>query len=205
MPPPPPRSRTSNGSSKPSAPISRAASSGNKPSSSRANVPSVAPRPNPLPSSSTTPNCECDHPAQRKKVTQHSAREGKEFYACGNGDRCGFFKWCEDGPPCPPAITVSVVPSKRALTSERSVSLSSYTTSCYIQSLVRLTRSTPLHVDVNDLRTRHGVLSLRRGQIKGEFSGDVPKGRKAVNSLGGTMNLANLQALLLHDPCRLDQ
>ncbi|KAG0707107.1 DNA topoisomerase [Suillus ampliporus] len=125
MPPPPPvprsRSRASNGASKPSAPVSRITSSGSKPSSSRANAPAAAPRPNPLPSSSATPECECGIPSQRKTVTQKSAREGKEFYACGVGDGCGFFKWCEDGPVGLPENPIPLVPAKRAFASERSL------------------------------------------------------------------------------------
>ncbi|KAG2135420.1 hypothetical protein DEU56DRAFT_806924 [Suillus clintonianus] len=125
MPPPPPpprsRSRASNGASKPSAPVSRTTSSGSKPSSSRVNAPAAIPRPNPLPSSSTTPECECGIPSQCKTVTQKSAREGKQFYACGVGDGCGFFKWCDDGPVAMPANPMPLVPAKRALASERSV------------------------------------------------------------------------------------
>lgn len=69
-----------------------------------------------------------------------------------------------------------------------------------------LIRSTPLHVNVNVVKTRHGVLSIRRGQIKDEYSGDVPKERTGgVHSSSGTMNHLNLRALLVHVPCRLDQ
>jgi DNA topoisomerase-3 len=85
-------------------------------------IPTAAPRSNSLPSSSMTPECECGVPSQRKTVTQKSAREGKEFYACGVGDGCGFFKWCDDGPVGMPANPIPLVPAKRALASERSVS-----------------------------------------------------------------------------------
>lgn len=125
MPPPPPpprsRSRASNGPSKSSAPVSRTTSSGSKPTSSRMITPTAAPRSNPLPSSSMTPECECGVPSQRKTVTQKSAREGKEFYACGVGDECGFFKWCDNVPVGMPANPMPLVPAKRALASERSV------------------------------------------------------------------------------------
>ncbi|KAG1812148.1 DNA topoisomerase [Suillus subaureus] len=125
MPPPAPpprgRSRASNGLSKPSAPVSRTTSSGGKPTSSKVITPIATPRPNPLPSSSMTPECECGVPSQRKTVTQKSAREGKEFYACGVGDGCGFFKWCDDGPVGMSANPMSLVPAKRALASERSL------------------------------------------------------------------------------------
>ncbi|KAG2148661.1 DNA topoisomerase [Suillus bovinus] len=84
-------------------------------------IDAAAPRPNPLPSSSMTPECECGVPSQRKTVTQKSAREGKEFYACGVGEGCGFFKWCDDGPVGMPANPMPLVPAKRALASERSV------------------------------------------------------------------------------------
>jgi hypothetical protein len=69
-----------------------------------------------------------------------------------------------------------------------------------------LTRLTPLHANANVVKTQYSVLSLRRGQIKVEYSGDVPKERTGgVDSLSGTMNHRNLGALLLHVPCRLDQ
>lgn len=114
-PPAPPRSRSRAG------PVSRTTSSGGKPTSSRVIIPTAAPRPNPLPSSSMTPECECGVPSQRKTVTQKSAREGKEFYACGVGDGCGFFKWCDDGPVDMPANPVPLIPAKRPLASERPV------------------------------------------------------------------------------------
>ncbi|OJA20077.1 hypothetical protein AZE42_02477 [Rhizopogon vesiculosus] len=120
-PAPPSRSRTYNGTSKPSAPVSRATSSGIKPLSSRVNSLSTAPRPNPLPSSSTTPECECGVPSQRQKVTQKSAREGEEFYACGAGGGCQFFQWCENGPSNLSANPLPLVPAKRTLASEPSV------------------------------------------------------------------------------------
>jgi DNA topoisomerase-3 len=125
MPPPPPpprsRSRATNEPSNPSAPISRTTSSGSKPTSSRVITSTSTSRTNSLPSSSTTPECECGVPSQRKTVTQKSAREGKEFYACGVGDGCGFFKWCDGGPVGMSANPIPLVPAKRALASERSV------------------------------------------------------------------------------------
>lgn len=67
-------------------------------------------------------------------------------------------------------------------------------------------QSTLLHVNANVVKTRYSVLSLKRGQIKVEYSGDVPKERTGgVDSSSGTMNHPNLGALLLHVPCRLGQ
>ncbi|KAH7888880.1 DNA topoisomerase [Phlebopus sp. FC_14] len=68
-------------------------------------------------SSSRQPECGCGIPAKRTQVTQKSAREGKQFYACAE-DQCGFFKWVEDdhksGDP------TLLIPAKRALGADRS-------------------------------------------------------------------------------------
>lgn len=114
---------TSHGTSKPSAVVSRT-TSGSKPSSTRVNTLLGAPRANILPSSSTTPDCECGVPSQRQKVTQKSAREGKGFYACGVGDGCGFFQWCENGSSSLSVDPLPLAPAKRALASESLVSSS---------------------------------------------------------------------------------
>ncbi|KAF8843023.1 prokaryotic type I DNA topoisomerase [Paxillus ammoniavirescens] len=72
------------------------------------------------PSSSRQPECDCGIPANKKRVTQASAREGKQFYACSQ-DECGFFKWVEgedddkDG-----GGTAPLIPAKRALGVDRS-------------------------------------------------------------------------------------
>lgn len=65
---------------------------------------------------------------------------------------------------------------------------------------------TLLHVNVNVVKTRYSVLSLRRGQIKDGYSGDVPKEKRGgVDSSSGTMNHPNLRAPLLLVLCHLDQ
>ncbi|KAG8214045.1 DNA topoisomerase [Butyriboletus roseoflavus] len=73
-------------------------------------------------SSSQMPKCDCGIPASKKRVTQKSAREGKQFYACLQ-NACGFFKWIEgehdregqDGTGPTPLI-----PAKRAIGASRS-------------------------------------------------------------------------------------
>ncbi|EGN99753.1 hypothetical protein SERLA73DRAFT_52441 [Serpula lacrymans var. lacrymans S7.3] len=62
--------------------------------------------------------CFCGVPALRKTMTNGSSVKGKQFFACGRGDTCGFFQWTEDNPS-------SVVPTKRTF-SDRSVSINAW-------------------------------------------------------------------------------
>jgi len=64
----------------------------------------------------------------------------------------------------------------------------------------------PLHVNVNVVKSQRGVPSVRTGQIKGEYSGDVPKGKTTgVDSSNGTTNQRSLRVLLIQDPSHLAQ
>ncbi|KAF8134539.1 DNA topoisomerase [Boletus edulis] len=71
--------------------------------------------------SSRLPRCDCGIPAGKKRVTQKSAREGKQFYACAQ-DACGFFKWIEgDDDEGQGSIgATSLIPAKRAIGASRS-------------------------------------------------------------------------------------
>lgn len=75
-------------------------------------------------SSSQIPICDCGIPANKKRVTQKSAREGKQFYACAQ-DVCGFFKWIEgehDKEGQGSTGPTPLIPAKRTIGASRSVS-----------------------------------------------------------------------------------
>lgn len=139
-------------------------------------------------SSSQTPNCDCGIPASEKRVTQKSAREGKEFYACAQG-ACGFFKWIEsehdrEGRPTP------LVPAKRAIGASHSVS-GIHLSIGIPKRESDVIRKKPWHqrVNVSARRTPFSVPLQRRASIKGVFFGGVQKARKKdVVSLSGMMS-----------------
>lgn len=71
----------------------------------------------------------------------------------------------------------------------------------FILTPVCLTRLMALHVSADVVKMRYDVWWVRKGQIKGEYSGHVLKGRIAVvTSLNGMTDHINRRALLLHDP-----
>ena len=93
----------------------------------RSSLREAAPRAGPSNTSSSNqlPKCDCGDPAGKKRVTQKSAREGKQFYACAQGV-CGFFKWVEgeyDGESQDPTRPAPLIPAKRVIGTSRTVSV----------------------------------------------------------------------------------
>ncbi|KAI9571123.1 DNA topoisomerase [Boletus coccyginus] len=70
-------------------------------------------------SSSRLPKCDCGISASKKRVTQKSAREGKQFYVCAQ-DTCGFFKWIEDEQNGEGTAPAPLIPAKRTIGASRS-------------------------------------------------------------------------------------
>lgn len=92
----------------------------------RSSLRETAPRAGPSnhSSSSRSPRCDCGIPASKKRVTQKSAREGKQFYACAQ-DACGFFEWIEgehDEQGQGSTGPTPLIPAKRTIGANRSVS-----------------------------------------------------------------------------------
>ncbi|KAN0091264.1 DNA topoisomerase, type IA, core domain containing protein [Tylopilus felleus] len=81
----------------------------------------TAARAGPSNSSSQLRKCDCGVPAGKKRVTQKSAREGKQFYACAQ-DACGFFEWIEgedDEEGQSSTRPTPLIPAKRSIDASR--------------------------------------------------------------------------------------
>ena len=160
-------------------------------------------------SSSRLPKCDCGVPANKKQVTQKSAREGKQFYACAQ-DACGFFKWIEgehDEEDQHSTGPTPLIPAKRSIGASRSVSVIHFSAAIprpnFDVSRIKLWYQ---RVNVSVRGTPFSVRSQRMGPTKGVSFGCVRKARmKDATSLSGTKSPPRHLDWGHQYPCRREQ
>jgi DNA topoisomerase-3 len=177
----------------------------------RSSLRETAPRAGPSNHSSSgrSPKCDCGIPASKKRVTQKSAREGKQFYACAQ-DACGFFEWIEgehDEEGQGSTGPTPLIPAKRTIGAIRSVSDIHLSFKIPRRNSDEI-RIKPWYQRVNAgvRRTLFNVRLQRRGPTKGVSFGGVQKeGMKDVISLSGMMSPPRHLDWDLRYRCRREQ
>lgn len=150
----------------------------------------TAARAGPSNSSSQLRKCDCGVPAGKKRVTQKSAREGKQFYACAQ-DACGFFEWIEGEEGQSSTRPTPLIPAKRSIDASRPVSVIHLSVGSRddIRDVFRIKPRCQRAI-VGVKRMPFNVPLQRRGGIRGVAFGRVERARmKDVISLNGTRSL----------------